>query len=79
MNPFKSDPGLESSLASLADTVAELKAALADAASADAVAALQADLLAAQADLTELLASNNVYSDNLVIDSQADVTFALSL
>ena len=56
-----------------------LQASLANAATAAEVAALQTALTAAQLDLTELLKSNNVYSDNLVINSAATLAVAKSL
>ena len=82
MNHFKSDPGLESSLETLAASVAELQAALANAATAAEVAALQTALDAQQADLTELLAQNNIYAPTngvLTVSSQSELDFALAL
>ena len=52
---------------------------MANAATAAEVAALQTALATAQADLTELLASNNVYSNDLTINSQATLDVAKSL
>ena len=63
----------------MSDSVAELQAALANAATASDVAALQAALEAQQADLTELLAQNNIYSDNITVSTQADLDFATAL
>jgi hypothetical protein len=71
--------GLQASLTALAATVAELKTSLAGAATSAEVATLAANLAAAQTDLSELLASNNVYSDNLVINSVATLEFAKNL
>jgi hypothetical protein len=59
--------------------VETLQASLANAATAAEVAALQTALTAAQSDLTELLASNNVYSNDLTINSQATLDVAKSL
>jgi len=69
-------------LATLADTVAELKTALAGAATSAEVAALQANLTTAQADLAELLAQSNIYAPTngtLTVSSQAELDFALAL
>jgi len=56
-----------------------LQTALAGAATAAEVAALQTALSAAQLDLTELLASNNVYTGNLTINTAATLTAAEAL
>ena len=69
-------------MATLADTVAELKTALAGAATSAEVAALQANLTTAQADLAELLAQSNIYAPTngtLTVSSQAELDFALAL
>ncbi|MCG5644681.1 hypothetical protein MCN98_07975 [Flavobacteriaceae bacterium LSUCC0859] len=79
---FGSDPGLESSLETLAASVAELQAALANAATADEVAALATALAAQQVDLDELLAQNNIYAPTgsiLTVSSQSELDFALAL
>lgn len=80
------DSGLESgqaalttALEALATRLTTLETNLANAATAAEVAALQTALATAQADLTELLASNNVYSDNLVINSAATLAVAKNL
>lgn len=70
---------LTAALTSLAADVKALQDTLATAATAAEVAALQTALTAAQSDLTELLASNNVYSDDLVINSSATLEVAKSL
>ena len=70
---------LTTALEALATRLTTLETNLADAATAAEVAALQTALTAAQSDLTELLASNNVYSDNLTINSQATLDVAKSL
>ena len=81
-----SDPGLESTqaalqtaLTNLATEVKALQDSLATAATAAEVAALQTALNNVQSDLTDLLASNNVYSDDLVINSSATLEVAKSL
>ncbi len=53
---------LQAGLTELADAVAALQTSLASAATAAEVAALQTALTNVQSDLTDLLASNNVYS-----------------
>ena len=70
---------MTAALTSLAADVKALQDTLATAATAAEVAALQTALTAAQSDLTELLASNNVYSNNLTINSQATLDVAKSL
>ena len=70
---------MTAALTSLAADVKALQDTLATAATAAEVAALQTALTAAQSDLTELLASNNVYSDDLVITSAATLEVAKSL
>jgi len=74
---------LTAALAALAVEVAAIKTALAGAATAADVAALAASLATAQTGLSELLASNNVYtpdaSNGLVINSAASLTVANSL
>ena len=65
--------GLEASLASLASEVDAIQADLATAATAADVTALQADLAAVQADLDEILASANIYQDNVAIASVNDL------
>jgi hypothetical protein len=75
--------GLQTALTSLAATVAELKTSLGTAATAADVAALAASLTKVQTDLSELLASNNVYTpdaaNGLIINSPASLTVANSL
>jgi hypothetical protein len=71
--------GLQTALTALAATVAELKTSLAGAATSAEVATLAANLATAQTDLSELLASNNVYSQDLIIDSASTLAFAESL
>ena len=73
---------LTASLTALAADVKALQDTLATAATAAEVAALQTALTAAQSDLTELLASNNVYTpaaSGLVINSSASLEVAKSL
>ena len=70
---------LTAALTSLAADVKALQDSLATAATSAEVAALQTALTAAQADLTDLLAANNVYSTDLVINSPATLDFAKSL
>jgi hypothetical protein len=65
--------GLEASLASLSSEVDAIQADLATAATAADVTALQADLAAVQADLDEILASANIYQDNVAIASVNDL------
>jgi hypothetical protein len=71
--------GLQTALTALAATVAELKTSLASAATSAEVSALATSLASAQTDLAELLAANNVYSTDLVINSPATLAFAKSL
>ena len=79
VTPATDISGLESSLASLAATVEALQADLAAADTSAEVAELTTSLAAVQADLAELLASNNVYSTDLVINSPATLEFAQNL
>ena len=65
--------GLEASLASLASEVDAIQADLATAATAADVTALQADLAAVQADLNEILASANIYQNDVTIASVNDL------
>ena len=65
---------MTAALTSLAADVKALQDTLATAATAAEVAALQTALTAAQADLTELLASNNVYSENVIINSASSLS-----
>jgi hypothetical protein len=71
--------GLQTALTALAATVAELKTSLATAATAADVAALTTSLTKVQTDLSELLAANNVYSDDVIINSNATLSVAKSL
>jgi hypothetical protein len=71
--------GLQTALTALAATVAELKTSLAGAATSAEVATLAANLATAQTDLSELLASNNVYTGNLTIDTVSTLTAAEAL
>lgn len=70
---------MTSALEALATRLTALETDLAGAATAAEVEALQTALAAAQSDLTELLASNNVYSDNLTINSAATLAVAKNL
>ncbi|MCG5644685.1 hypothetical protein MCN98_07995 [Flavobacteriaceae bacterium LSUCC0859] len=70
---------MTAALEALATRLTTLETDLAGAATAAEVTALQTALAAAQADLTELLASNNVYSNDLTINSQATLDVAKSL
>ncbi len=73
---------LQAGLTSLADAVAALQTKLEGAATAAEVAALQTALAAAQSDLTDLLASNNIYAPTggtLTINSQSTLDFATAL
>jgi len=76
VTPATDISGLEASLTSLAAEVKALQTSLASAATAAEVAALQTALTAAQSDLTELLAANNVYTGNLVINSASTLAAA---
>ncbi|MDA9817537.1 hypothetical protein N9C35_00680 [Flavobacteriaceae bacterium] len=71
--------GLSASLATLQAEVDAVQASLATAATATAVAALQTELDAIEADVDELLATSNVYNQNLTISSAStlDAAFAL--
>jgi hypothetical protein len=71
--------GLSSALTALAATVAELKASLATAATASEVAALADSLTKVQTDLSELLAMNNVYTGDVIINNAATLTAAEAL
>ena len=70
---------MQTALTNLATEVKALQDSLATAATAAEVAALQTALNNVQSDLTDLLASNNVYSDDLVINSSATLEVAKSL
>ena len=65
--------GLEASLASLASEVDAIQADLATAATAADVTALQADLAAVQASLAEILATSNIYQNDVTIASVNDL------
>jgi len=65
--------GLSASLASLAAEVDAIQADLATAATAADITALQADLAAVQADLDEILASSNIYQNDVTIASVNDL------
>jgi len=81
VTPATDISGLEASLTKLAAEVTALQTSLASAATAAEVAALQTALTKAQTDLTELLASNNVFTPSGVfkITTPAELTFAESL
>lgn len=70
---------MTTALEALATRLTALETDLAGAATAAEVTALQTALAAAQSDLTELLASNNVYSQNLTINSAATLAVAKNL
>ena len=70
---------LATSLEALTATIAELQAGLATVSTAAEVTALADSLAAAQADLTSLLASSSFYNGDLVIGTQAQLDFAVSL
>jgi phage shock protein A len=71
--------GLEASLATLADDVAAVQASLATAASESAVTALQTELDAIEADLADLLATSNIYSTDVTVNSATTLNSALAL
>ena len=70
---------LQTSLEAVQATLAELKTALDSASTSADVEALTAALATVQSDLADLLAANNVYSDNLIINSSATLAVAKSL
>ena len=71
--------GLSSSLATLQAEVDAVQASLATAATAAAVTSLQAEVAAIQADVDDLLATSNVYSQNLNITSSSQLDAAVAL
>jgi hypothetical protein len=71
--------GLSASLATLQAEVDAVQASLATAATASAVAALQTELDAIEADVDELLATSNVYTQNLTIGSASQLDAAVAL
>ena len=71
--------GLSASLATLQAKVDAVEASLATAATASAVAALQTELDAIEADVDELLATSNVYNQNLTISSASTLDAAVAL
>jgi len=79
VTPATDISGLEASLTSLAADLAALETQLADTTTADAVTTLNDAVEAIKKQLEELLAANNVYSEDLVIDSEATLAFAMSL
>lgn len=79
VTPATDISGLESDLDTLAASIAELQTALGNAATAAEVAALQASLATVQSDLSDLLASNNVYTGDLTINTAATLTAAEAL
>ena len=79
VTPATDISGLEASLTSLAAEVTALQTSLASAATAAEVAALTTSLAAVQADLADLLAANNVYSQDLIVNSSSTLAFAESL
>jgi len=79
VTPATDISGLEASLTSLAAEVAALQTSLASAATAAEVAALTTSLAAVQADLADLLAANNVYSEDILVTNASTLTFAKNL
>ena len=71
--------GLEASLASLAAEVDAVQASLATAATSADIATLQAELDAIEADVDDLLATSNVYNQNLTISSASTLDAAYAL
>jgi len=71
--------GLSASLATLQAEVDAVQASLATAATASAVAALQTEIDAIEADVDELLATSNVYANNLTITSSSQLDAAVAL
>jgi len=70
---------LSASLAELDAAVAAVQASLATTATASAVATLQAEIDAIEADVDELLATSNVYTQNLTIGSASQLDAAVAL
>jgi hypothetical protein len=79
VTPATDISGLEASLTSLAAEVTALQTSLASAATAAEVAALSTSLAAVQADLADLLAANNVYSEDILVTNASTLTFAKNL
>jgi len=79
VTPATDISGLEASLTSLAAEVTALQTSLASAATAAEVAALTTSLAAVQADLADLLAANNVYSEDILVTNASTLTFAKNL
>ena len=71
--------GLSSSLATLQAEVDAVQASLATAATASAVTALQAEVAAIQADVDDLLATSNVYTNNLEVTTPSQLDAAVAL
>jgi filamentous hemagglutinin len=71
--------GLSTSLATLQAEVDAVQASLATTATASAVATLQAEIDAIEADVDELLATSNVYNQNLTISSASTLDAAVAL
>ena len=71
--------GLSASLATLQAEVDAVQASLATTATASAVATLQAEIDAIEADVDELLATSNVYNQNLTISSASTLDAAVAL
>ena len=71
--------GLSASLATLQSEVDAVQASLATAATASAVATLQAELDAIEADVDELLATSNVYANNLSVTTSSELDAAVAL
>jgi len=70
---------LSSSLSALQADVDAVQASLAGTATASAVATLQAEIDAIEADVDELLATSNVYNQNLTISSASTLDAAVAL
>ena len=70
---------LSSSLSALQADVDAVQASLATAATASAVTALQAEVAAIQADVDDLLATSNVYTNNLSVTTPSELDAAVAL
>ena len=70
---------LSASLTALQADVDAVQASLATAATASAVTALQAEVAAIQADVDDLLATSNVYTNNLSVTTPSELDAAVAL
>ncbi|MGC6503061.1 MAG: hypothetical protein ACON47_10070 [Flavobacteriaceae bacterium] len=70
---------LQSDLASVLEEVEAIDQAVQDVASGEDLAQVQSDLDGVSSDVTDILESNNVYSQDVIVDSKGTLDFAVAL